>query len=396
MRSNTITRAVSWFLKNQHKIGTDEAFERPFGCWTALQKNQFIIALLSGFVCGAYVVAKTHDCATYSKEIGDESSYKWFMELYNRGIEFISLDSKHRRETMMEFHNDKFAVNGNVDDAEGVKVLLKNKKFSELPPALQQKFLNELLNLTIYEKATRKELAKIFIAVNSGTPLTPQHLRNALDTPIAKIIRDLMVILNKSGYEANIYSPKQAAEMKAHEDVAKIYMHCVSESGTISKGTLNQLYSKGEKEGLNGIFGKVYDKHAFSNTKKICKAILNLSKVSKRKLTPGDIMLYVLVLNRAFNAGYNISNFKTFLAEVFLLDESLDRTSHAKFARSSKDKSEFYWEWKRNNWGTARKLRADELWDEIISNPSNYGLFKAKKAGLHKLPSAAHSQPAIP
>ena len=68
MRYKTTTTDVQWLIDQTDKITTDEAFERPYGCWDEEQTNSFLLSLFSGMVSATFVFARTEECGDYCNE----------------------------------------------------------------------------------------------------------------------------------------------------------------------------------------------------------------------------------------------------------------------------------------------------------------------------------------
>jgi hypothetical protein len=386
MRYNSILKTIRWFLAVESRIATDESFERPYGCWDYKAKNQFILDLFAGWVSSSFVLASVQDCLDYCQSIGDKNSVDWYTWLKQQGMRWVSLDSKHRRETIAEFYNGNLGLNGSFTDNNGKFYEFSGECYKDVPEELKRIFLDIHLPLSEYHSATRTDLARIFRGVNSGESPTAQHMRQALDTPLAPEIRNLA---RQCVNFEKIYAPKNRIKMKPHEDLGKIYLHCLSENSKISKEKLDELYAQGEGEGQRGKLHPAYDTVAWRKTVTICRQINRLSQ--DYKVRQGDVLLYAMAIKRLIESGYSITDYRKFGSAILCTDEALDRSSSSKYGKSRKPKTGFYFEWKRLNWGVTRFQRASALWGEISSNPTHFGVQKS-----HPAPVVAATVPAAP
>jgi len=378
MRYSTSRKDVQWLIDESSKIVTDEAFERPYGCWNKEQTNSFLLSLLSGMVSASFVFARTAECGDYCNEesVQDQdkvSGGSYFYGLASNGKRWVSLDSKHRRETIVDFFNNRIPITGTFTDYRGRTHVVENQTFEQLAVSHQNHFLKTGINVVEYTRATRTDLAKIFIAINSGAPLAEQHFRNAMNTPLAAEVRKVI-----RGFQtfANLYGPAAKAKMKQHEDFVKIFMHVEDEGQKISSETLTTLFRKGEEVGLNGSFRSIYPLQIWNSAITIVSELQKIAGAKSKKLAANKVLLYVIVLNRAFEKGYRITDYTKFSEALESLDKKLEKDSSAAYGADQKGthKTNFYFEWKRQNWGENRRLRAKALWKDVINNTSQFGM----------------------
>ena len=393
MRYKTTTTDVQWLIDQTDKITTDEAFERPYGCWDEEQTNSFLLSLFSGMVSATFVFARTEECGDYCNEetVQDQdkaAGANYFYGLAKEGKRWVSLDSKHRRETIVNFFNDEIEVSGTFTDYRGQTHHLKDQTYSQLAASHQYHFLNMRINVVEYTRATRTDLAKIFIAINSGAPLSKQHFRNAMNTPLAAEVRK---VVRQFAAFTRLYGKPAQAKMKQHEDFVKIFMHVQDEGQTISCGTLTELFQKGEQVGLNGSFRSIYPLQTWNSTITIVgemEAIVAAKSAAKsKKLAAKNVLLYAIALKRALENGYRIDDYIKFSAALEKLDKELEDTSMGVYLKNkaTSNKQSYYFEWKRLNWGENRQYRAKSLWKEMSKSPSTYGLELVQTVEIEEL-----------
>lgn len=93
-------------------------------------------------------------------------------------ILFESIDGGHRKRSILEFIDNKFAT-------------FDGRYFRDLSTAEREEFLEYELTFEIYDNLTNKERGQVFRNINSATPTNDQEIRNSYgDTFIANLVRD--------------------------------------------------------------------------------------------------------------------------------------------------------------------------------------------------------------
>lgn len=92
---------------------------------------------------------------------------------------YYIMDGKQRLSTIKEYLNDEFALTtldpvSFMDDEIGEEctVDISNKKFSELPEALQNYLYTITINVTYFDNLTKEEERELFKRLNAGKPLS--------------------------------------------------------------------------------------------------------------------------------------------------------------------------------------------------------------------------------
>ena len=378
-----------WLCGADTSIGTDDSFERPYGCWNKKQRESFIISVMSDNVSTPFVVADVSKCEDHCEKLDCASGKRWFSEEKAKGHDFISIDGKHRRQTICDYANDKFAVSGEFQNQQGKKHKIVKKKYSELDEEVKLQFDNCELLFTMLSGHTRADLALEFIRINSAAALTRQHLRMATDSVMSRWIRDEAVF-----YDALLsrYQAKSTAECKPHENMSKIFLHCESESGSVSIGALDNLYYRGLKEGQSGCMSNAYAIGTIGMAQEIYKILDSL------EVMQSETMLFTLVVKRVVENLYEIVDTDCFKQSIKTLDSRLNDTSYGEFDRTrkrQKKKEDYYFHWKTQNWNQSRVKRAGALWDEIMKHPAAYSLELASEE-VRPAPLAAVTVTAAP
>ena len=183
---NRKTITVELFLQKSEKgyYRRDILIQRQEGQWTNKKKSQFIVSILKNNPTGVLSVTNSRKNP----------------QLYMKSA---TIDGAQRGSTIYGFYNNKFALSKDTepirftcesDDGERIETVvdLAGKKFSQLPPSVQEIFLDYELSLHEYVGFTDAELDEMVYNINNGTPFKAnQKLRLAYGTPVMKYIQPI-------------------------------------------------------------------------------------------------------------------------------------------------------------------------------------------------------------
>jgi len=373
---NQQTQSIRDFIRLINKIATDDSFERPYGCWAQVNRNGFIQDVFGEISSTAITLAETNSCRHFAEEYEDRESEAYFARFLARNKFYVSLDGKHRTECIKAFINNEFSFTGITVDDDGNKVRVRNKFFKDLSPSVRNNFLNCRVPLTIFQDVQKRTLPRIFLSLNANESLTKQHKRNALQTPFAPKTREL--VSEYKNLFTTLFGVRSLALMIPHEFVSKVYVHCTDSSGNVGQAVLNTLYLKG----VDLQWREVYDSVAWKKTENIINLINSIN--SEISLSKVNLLLMVLVCEKIVDEKMIISNLKTFVETISLLDIELEKQSRAKETQDAKkgatNLSNYYFEQKRVQWNQhCRKTRQDTLWKVILKNLAVYSISEKKE-----------------
>jgi len=368
------------FEKKIKKIHSEDSFQRPKGCWTKSQRIAFIQSVFDGYNSSPIVVANIAQCIDYSETFTDIKSAAYYKALSNNGKRYLSLDGQHRTLTIMDFLDDKWSFSGTIELDNGETQTVVNKKWSEMDTDVQNTFYMKNVLFQQFSSATRSQLAPIFIAINSGSPLTPQHMRNALDTPLAFVIRDFAkrfrTVLD------TYYSSEQKAKMKPEEDFSKMLMHYSNPKLEVFKKGLDGFYAEGISEGAEGPYSKVYSESAretlesvLQYLEQICYFVNKTNGISRPKF-----LLMVLALESVVTSGCKILDVKKFVTSVSNLNDNLSSKSDIQRGLDEQngktiEELDYYSHCAKQNWhSSARNNRQKWLWQAMSSDLNKFSL----------------------
>jgi hypothetical protein len=388
-RSRTTT--VREYAKEIPKIATDDSFERPYGCWSSYQRNNFLLSVFKRG-CGTPIsLAHTQECYEFAIDSQDEDSisyYGRYVRSEKHGgagrtlMRFISLDGKHRTQTIKLFLNNKVSITGRLVGDDGSVYIAKNCYFKDLPSGIQNTFLMKPININEYYDEPRSELPEIFRDINSGAGPTPQHLRNTYATPFSKATRDLRSAL-KSTVVDTFYPSSHIAAMKPEEDISKVYIHIDKRQSSVKRGDLDKLYRLGESVGVTGNLDSVYNIATWDITSRLFSELeFIVSNGKSQEVKKNSLLLYTLALQKVVEHGLSVIDADKFVKELSKLDKDLVDRSRGQQQKDLKDPdkpwagqaSSYYYEWHRLNWSEARYSRQDRLWRTINRKHDAFGL----------------------
>jgi hypothetical protein len=360
------------------KITTDESFERPSGCWTSKNENGYIQDIFNRFNATPIVLADVHRCNSIAHQEQDKVSIAYFSSYVTAGYEYVSLDGKHRTKCIWDFVSNRITFSGYARDHDGNTIKVNNMYFKDLPSDIRDCFLNSEVTLAIFEAVKSKDLSIIFKGLNSGSPLSAQHLRNAIQTPMAAWTRDL--VKTNMYLVETLFNHKERSQMKPHELATKVYLHSKDiNTQCHMRSVLDRLYEQGENKSWNEVYdndAKELAEDIFANFNRICKTVNPQGKV--------PYIAIVFSLNSVIvNKNYYISDDKKFYENVGALDRRLIKESLAQHGKDEENnteegveinKSVYYYEQARRNWSIDRAKRQKILTKEIFKIPGAFGL----------------------
>lgn len=371
---------VRELVKMNPKIGTDDSFERPSGCWNNKQASKFIAAVFKGQNGGSNIVVTDNVASeNHSIDEGNAQSEAYFKARRGKGERYTSIDGKHRRAAVCDFVDKKSPFTGVGYDEDGNTFSFIEVFFHKMPESYQREFLNS--KIAIEEFTTlREEMPELFIGINDGVALSDQQKRNAIQTAIAKWTRDM-----SKHYETlwkSMFSDKAISQMKDCELVSKIYAHIADNSSEVKSDALDTLYMRGQGETS---FPAFYDIAVRDATIAVLNNLNSIRQVIPDKKIVGKAHLpLILALVVCQKNNLQIKDVSKFYNRILELDESAQADSRAQQVRNEEaakkngvappPANNYYHDWCRTNWGTNRAKRQNVLSKEIKSNPAYYGL----------------------
>jgi hypothetical protein len=150
-------------------------------------------------------------------------------------------------------------------------------------------------------------------------------------------------------------------------------VHCTDPKADVGDGALNRLY----KGGINLRWPEAYCGFSSLKTSKILDLMTSINSVDK--FPSKKHLCFTLVCESIVNNKMIITDESKFVSEVSKLDSKLEQDSRNKQVQDEKSgptvKANYYFEQMRLNWnGDYRKRRQSTIWNEIVTQPSVYGI----------------------
>jgi hypothetical protein len=371
MPHNNTYYPVREFVKSFcDEIGLDPHYERPKGCWDKKNKCAFISSQSQGIASSPLVVSEIRSTIKVEEKTENTPSINFLKKLQSEGINYISIDGKHRRVCLKEFVNNKFAFTGILHDLEGRSQHFNHKHFKDIPHSFQLAFLQTTVVITEFRDITRIACSTIARNLNDGSPFTAQQSRNTHPTQISSITMDFH---NAFGPVINqMYSEKQIAKMQPEETLAKLHMHIADSQSKLSPKTMDKYYENGVGENSDH-----YDISATSMLKSVLEEINTIYSYNKECLRgeASDLFIYMLILG-ILQEDIKIQDYKNLISKAMSLNKQLIHESKGRYydaynLDSNVIELDFYHEQARLNWGPRRSDRFKALVKALVNKERN-------------------------
>jgi hypothetical protein len=202
------------------EIVVNRNYQRSDQVWPAIAKSYLIETILLG-----YPVPKL-------------SLYQ-VLDLKSRKTSKEIVDGQQRSVTIYQYNNDEFSLSRSLetDDVAG-------RRYSELEPEFQSRFLEYALALDIFLSATPDEVVEVFRRMNSYTiPLNPEEQRHAVyQGPFKWFIARLARRLEAAFLAIGLFGQKQFVRMADIKLLTEVCDALLNGIRTTSRSTLDNLY----------------------------------------------------------------------------------------------------------------------------------------------------------
>ena len=205
---------------DRSEIIVNRNYQRSDKIWPPAAKSYLIETILTGF--------PIPKLSLYQKV--DLKSKKTFKEI---------VDGQQRSTTLREFINDEFALSKSLRTVE-----VAGRKYNELDPEYQQRFLDYALSIDLFVSASSAEVVEVFRRMNSYTvPLNPEEQRHAeFQGPFKWFINRLAERFESTFITLGLLNEKQLVRMgdnKLLTEVCHALLHGIT---TTNKKSLDSVY----------------------------------------------------------------------------------------------------------------------------------------------------------
>ena len=283
------------------KINFDHIVQRSY-VWERSRKSALIESMIIGYPIPS-VFAKRTDDGTGKRG----------------GNVYAILDGKQRLSTIKEYLNDEFALTAlepvsYMDDEIGEECTanISDKKFSELPEALQN-YLNTItISVTYFDNLTREEEREMFKRLNAGKPLSTKSrllasckdIEGLLDIGSHKLFEEMMT--DKSRDNKNQVALVMKAWCMMNQNIDNVSF----ESKTFNPLLERTEVAEAEKLAMIEVFNLIVRTHSalIENKEK---------KVAKKLYTETHMISLIPFFKKAVESDIDESMMANWLVEFF-------------------------------------------------------------------------------
>tara|TARA_Y100000004_G_scaffold155411_1_gene179990 strand:- start:1627 stop:3120 length:1494 start_codon:yes stop_codon:yes gene_type:complete len=202
--------------------------------WEIAQREAWMQSLVRGFALTPLILVNIAKCIQHCPVGSDD--YDYFKNLLDQGYEYITCDGWNRNGTSGLWGDNQVSLLRGIYEVEkgyNIEVPKKGMFKEDLSEADQIQIDRIMVPVTYVEKATRSQLGEIFINVNKLVAQNAMELRQALNTDLAPLIRDLATELEpyfviptdgKKTTKAGIFSASNTARRFVDEFILDCVM----------------------------------------------------------------------------------------------------------------------------------------------------------------------------
>lgn len=250
--------SITWGMKQlkgmvmNGKINFDHIVQRSY-VWERSRKSALIESMIVGYPIPP----------VFAKRIDDGSGKRGSNTYY-------IMDGKQRLSTIKEYLNDEFALSqlapvSYMDDEIGEErtIDISEKKFSELPEALQNYLNTVTISVTYFDNLTNEEERELFKRLNAGKPLSTK-------SRLLASCKDIEGLLDIGSHK--LFDEMLTDKAKANKNQVALVMKCwcmmnmeihdVSFESKVFNPMLEEIkISEDEKTDMVEVFDLIVDTH---------------------------------------------------------------------------------------------------------------------------------------
>lgn len=300
---------ISWTAKQlgamvkSGKINFDHIVQRSY-VWERSRKSGLIESMIIGYPVPPI----------FAKRIDDGTGKRG-------GNIYYIMDGKQRLSTVKEYLNDEFALTNlnpitykDIETDEEKTVDISEKKFSELPEAVQDILKDTTFSVTYFDNLTDEEERELFKRLNAGKPLSAK-------SKMLASCRDIKGLMDIGKHEVftEMLSEKAQSNKNQVSIVAKTYMMAFKDvvmgevafdNKTFSAQMEEMSISEAERSVLIQIYNKIHEVHEELIDRKE-------KKVAKKLYTETHLVSLVPFFKRAVEQDIDNNTMADWLMEFF-------------------------------------------------------------------------------
>ena len=238
--------------------------------WDDIARQSWITNVVRGLAVTPLVIAKIDSCLAAAVE--GTPTYDYFLELKTKNYEYVTCDGWNRNNTAFMFGSDGVKISHGIYEIndKGYQITIPKDSFwSELTEEQRTLIGGLSLPVTYVTKATRRDLADVFKAVNSSVAQNAMELRQALQTDIAEPIRNLAKLLDPTFKSLGLFSAQDINRRKTDEFILDCCIFVHKEFSENWTGANRDKYYNVEESVLTA---------SFKYTAEILKRIIKVEK----------------------------------------------------------------------------------------------------------------------
>lgn len=283
------------------KINFDHIVQRSY-VWERSRKSALIESMIIGYPIPP----------VFAKRV-DEGTGKRGSNIYH------IMDGKQRLSTIKEYLNDEFALItlepvSFMDDEIGEECTanISDKKFSELPEALQN-FLNTVtINVTYFDNLTKEEERELFKRLNAGKPLSTKSrllasckdIEGLLDIGSHKLFDEMMT--DKARANKNQVALVMKVWCMMNQEINDVCFESKTFNPLLEKTEISET----EKLAMIEVFNLIVDTHTALTDRKE-------KKVAKKLYTETHMVSLIPYFKKAVEDGIDSEMMADWLVEFF-------------------------------------------------------------------------------
>ena len=300
---------ISWTAKQlgamvkSGKINFDHIVQRSY-VWERSRKSGLIESMIIGYPVPPI----------FAKRIDDGTGKRG-------GNIYYIMDGKQRLSTVKEYLNDEFALTKlspityhDMEEGEEYTVDISEKKFSELPEAIQDILKDTTFSVTYFDNLTDEEERELFKRLNAGKPLSAK-------SKMLASCRDIKGLMDIGKHEVftEMLSEKAQSNKSQVSIVAKTYMMAFKnvemgevafDNKTFSAQMEEMSISEAEKSILIQIYNKIHEVHEELIDRKE-------KKIAKKLYTETHLVSLVPFFKKAVEQDIDNNTMADWLMEFF-------------------------------------------------------------------------------
>jgi hypothetical protein len=265
--------------------------------WKPLDKIGYRESLLDGTDASNILLCDIKSSMDNSFTTGNMKDYEYFSKLFNQGYRYISIDGGNRTEYLLEEFNK-------IDWG----VPLSDEMYD---------FFNIHIDIKYLYNATKNQLHKAFINLNSNTSANPQERRNAMEGIIPEFVRKVGVEYSE---ELQMIKGLTFSRMKDLELVSQFLSYHQSKNKPMNNETLDLMYKNVE----------LFNEKNFNDIMKLWGECISLTHKTGSDISKGDsfnLFMFLLDMNRDYNCILNKEMISEFVDKFLDLDnQRIERT----------------------------------------------------------------------